>query len=152
MALRNARKALVRNSEVGKTVLCVSIFLFLGRTPCVRDAVSIITVTFTLMSSIIINEINTTGSSGIVELRFLDSSLLLFFAFGRIGHVFPHLWPQGVWPGGRLLPRQSLPDQGFSSGGFSSNIVNQQKPVHVSDKSRSPSTFHNCNPGHVNTF
>ena len=47
VALRNVRKALVRNSEV-------TIFVFLGITPCVRDAVSIITVTFTLMSSIII--------------------------------------------------------------------------------------------------
>ena len=53
-ALRNVRKALLRTSEVGETVQFVPIFVFLGISPCVRDAVSIITVTLTLMSSIII--------------------------------------------------------------------------------------------------
>ena len=38
VALRNVRKALVRNSEVGKTLLCVPVFVFLGSSPCVRVA------------------------------------------------------------------------------------------------------------------
>ena len=57
VALRNVRKALVRNSEVGETLHFVPFFVFLGISPCVRDAVSIITVTLTLMSSIIITSI-----------------------------------------------------------------------------------------------
>ena len=56
------------------------------------------------------NEVNTTLSSGIVELWFLDRPLLLLFAFRCIGHMFPHLCPQSVWPGSRLLSCQSLPD------------------------------------------
>ena len=38
VALRNVRKAQVRNSEVGKTLLCAPIFVFLGSSPCVRVA------------------------------------------------------------------------------------------------------------------
>ena len=55
-----------------------------------------------------INEVNTTQSSCIVELWFLESPFLLFFAFRRIGHIFPNLWPQSVWPGGRWFSCQSL--------------------------------------------
>ena len=40
-----------------------------------------------------VNEVNTTQTSGIVELWFLDFPLLLLFAFRCIGHMFPHLWP-----------------------------------------------------------
>ena len=53
-----------------------------------------------------INEVNTTQSSGTVELRFFDSPLLLLFAFRRIRHIFPNLWPQSVWSGGRLFSCQ----------------------------------------------
>ena len=56
---------------------------------------------------ITINEINTTQSSGIVELWFLEAHHLLFFAFRRIGHIFPNVLPQSVWPGGRLFSCQS---------------------------------------------
>ena len=58
-----------------------------------------------------INEVNTTQSSGIVELWFFDSPLSLLFAFRRFRHFFPNLWPQSVcvWSGGRLLSCQSPP-------------------------------------------
>ena len=89
-----------------------------------------------------INEVNTTQFSSVVKFRLFDSPLSLFFAFRRVRHIFPNLWPQSVWPGGRLFPRQSLPpDHVYQSGGFSSNTVNLVQPVHVSDNSRSPSTF-----------
>ena len=54
-----------------------------------------------------INEVNATQSSGIVELWFLGDPFLLCFAFRRIGHIFPNLWPQSVWPGGRWFSCQS---------------------------------------------
>ena len=54
VALRNVRKALVRNSEVGKTLLCVSVFCLFGQLALRASCGAIITVTFTLMSSIII--------------------------------------------------------------------------------------------------
>ena len=88
-----------------------------------------------------INEVNTMQYFGIVELWFLDSPLMLLFTFRRIGHIFPILWPQSVWSGGRLFSCQSL-TRPCIPGGFSFNIVNLVKPVHVSDNSRSPSTFH----------
>ena len=40
-----------------------------------------------------INEVNTTQTSGIVELWFFDRPLLILFAFLCIRHLFPHLWP-----------------------------------------------------------
>ena len=55
------------------------------------------------------NEVNTSQPSGVVELWFLDSPLLLFFAFRRFRHIFPNLWPRSVWPGGRLFSCQSHP-------------------------------------------
>ena len=61
-----------------------------------------------------INEINTTQSSGIVDLRFFDCPLLLLFAFRRIGHIFPNLWQQSVWPGSHLFSCQSPPGQSIS--------------------------------------
>ena len=42
------------HSWSGENVQFVTIFVFWGISPCVRDAVSIITVTLTLMTSIII--------------------------------------------------------------------------------------------------
>ena len=54
-----------------------------------------------------ISEVNTMQFSGIVELRFFDSPLWLFFALRRIRHIFPNLWPQSVWSGGRLFSCQS---------------------------------------------
>ena len=71
-----------------------------------------------------INEVNTTQYSGIVQLWFLDSPLLLFFAFQRIAHIFPNLWPQSVWPGGRLFSCQSAPGPIVSIRWFSFNTVN----------------------------
>ena len=56
-----------------------------------------------------INEVNTAQCPCLVKLRFFDGPLLLLFSFWRFRHVFPYLWPQGVWPGCRLLPCQSLP-------------------------------------------
>ena len=89
-----------------------------------------------------VNEVNTTQTSGIAELWFLDCPLLLPFVFRCIGHMFPHLWPKGVWPGGRLFSCQSPPGPHvYPSGGFSLDTVNLVKPVHASDNSRSPSTF-----------
>ena len=88
-----------------------------------------------------INELNTAQFSCIVMLRFFDSPLLLFFAFRRFRHILPNLWPPSVWPGSRLLSCQFLPDHVYPSGGFSSKKVNIVKPVHVSDNSRSLSTF-----------
>ena len=38
-----------------------------------------------------------------------DRPLWILFAFRCIGHIFPNLWPQSVWPGGRLFSCQSLP-------------------------------------------
>ena len=40
---------------------------------------------------------NTTQSSGIVELRFFDSPLVFFSSLRHIRHIFPNLWPQSVW-------------------------------------------------------
>ena len=54
VALRSVGKALVRNSEVGKTLLCVPIFVFLKQLALRASCGAIITVTFTLMLSIII--------------------------------------------------------------------------------------------------
>ena len=88
-----------------------------------------------------INEVNTTQSSGIVELWFLDGPLLLLFSFRRFRQIFPSLWPQGVWSGGRLVFCQSVPDHVYPSGGFSFNILNLVKTVHVSDNSRRSWTF-----------
>ena len=48
-----------------------------------------------------INEVNTSQFSCIVKHRLFDSTLLLLFSFRRLWHVFPCLWPQGVWPGCR---------------------------------------------------
>ena len=56
-----------------------------------------------------INYVNTTQSPGIAVLWFLDCPLLLRFAFRRIGHIFPNLWPQSVWSGGRLFSCQFPP-------------------------------------------
>ena len=56
-----------------------------------------------------VHEVNTSQFSCIVKLRFFDSPLLLLFSYWRFWHVFPHLWPQGGWPGCRLLPCQSPP-------------------------------------------
>ena len=61
-----------------------------------------------------INEVNTTQFSSIVKPRFFDSALLLFFAFRRFRHIFPNLWPQSVWSGGRLLSGQSPSGPFFS--------------------------------------
>ena len=88
-----------------------------------------------------INEVNTTQSSGVVELWFLDSPFLFFFAFRRIGHIFPNLRPHSVWSGGRLFSCQSPPGPCTSIRVFRSKKVNLVKPLHVSDNSRSPSTF-----------
>ena len=74
-------------------------------------------------------EIKTPQSSGTVELWFLDSPLLLFFAFRCTGHIFPNLWPPSVAPGGHLFPRQSLPDHVCPSGGFSFNTTNLVNPT-----------------------
>ena len=57
-----------------------------------------------------VNEVNTSQCSCIVKLRFFDSPLLLLFSYWRFWHVFPYLWPQGGWPGCRLLPCQSPPE------------------------------------------
>ena len=89
-----------------------------------------------------INEVNTTQFSGIVELRFCDSPLMLFFAFRRVRHIFPNLGPQSVWSGGLLFSCQSpFTDHVYACSSFSSNTVNLVKPVHVPDNSRSSSTF-----------
>ena len=80
-----------------------------------------------------INEVNTTQSSGIVKLRFLDSLLLLLFAFRCIGHIFPNFWPQSVWPGRCLFSCQSPPRPCIHIRWFSFNIVNLVKPVHIYD-------------------
>ena len=63
--LWNLRNSLVRNSEVGETVQFVPIFVFLSISPCVRDAVSMIAVTLTMMSSIIITTTTATLSSSL---------------------------------------------------------------------------------------
>ena len=46
-----------------------------------------------LIPRVQVNEVNTTQSSGIIKFWFLDSPLLLFFAFWCIRHMFPHFWP-----------------------------------------------------------
>ena len=84
-----------------------------------------------------INEVNTTQFSSIVKPRFFDSPLLLFFALRRFRYIFPNLWPQSVWCGGRLLSCQSPSWTRL----YPSNLVNLVKPVQESDNSRSPSTF-----------
>ena len=57
-------------------------------------------------------------------------------------HICPNLWPQSVCPGSRLFSSQSLPRTMYIHPVvYSSNIVNLVKLVHVSDNSRSPSTF-----------
>ena len=73
-----------------------------------------------------INEVNTTQFFSIVELRFFDSPLLLFFAFRRIRHIFPNLWPQSVWSGCGLVFLSVFSQTMYihPSGGFSSNTVN----------------------------
>ena len=55
-----------------------------------------------------ISGVNTTQFSSVVELRFFDGPLLLLSSLRRYRHIFPCLWPQSVWPGGRLLSCQSL--------------------------------------------
>ena len=54
-----------------------------------------------------INEVNTTQCSSIVELQFVHSPLSLFSSLRRFRHIFPHLWRQSVWAGGRLFSCQS---------------------------------------------
>ena len=76
-----------------------------------------------------------------IEFWFFDSSFLLLFTFGCIGHAFPHFGPQFVRPGGRLFSCQSPLDHENPTGGFSFNKANLVKPVHASDNSRCPSTF-----------
>ena len=55
------------------------------------------------------NEEYSSQLSGIVELRLLDSPLLLRFAFRCIRHMLPHIWPHIVGSSGCLIPRQSPP-------------------------------------------
>ena len=88
-----------------------------------------------------INEVNTTQFSGIVDFRFLDGPLLPFFAFRRIRQIFPILWPHRVWLGSELFSCQSLSGPCTSIRWFSFNTVPLVKAVYVSDNSRSPSTF-----------
>ena len=54
VALRNVRKGPVTNSEVGMTLLCGPFFGLFGQLALRASCGAIITVTFTLMSSIII--------------------------------------------------------------------------------------------------
>ena len=87
-----------------------------------------------------INEVSPSQLFRIVELRFFDSPFL-FFSLSCVWHIFPYFWPQVIWPGCCLLFCQPPPDHEHPSGGFSSNMVNCVKPVHASDRLRSPSTF-----------
>ena len=82
------------------------------------------------------NEEDSSQLSGIIELWFLDSQLLLRFPVRCIRHLLPHIWPCIV---GSLscFPADHL----HLSGGFSFNKMNLVKPVHASDNSLSPSTF-----------
>ena len=88
-----------------------------------------------------INEEDTTQFSGIFELSFLDSPLLLYFAFRCVRHMIPHIWPYIVGSWGHLFPRQSPRTVVYPSGGLSFNKINLVKLVHASDNSRSSSTF-----------
>ena len=52
--------------------------------------------------------VNTTQFSCIVRPRFFDSHPFAFLCVRRVRHIFPNLWPQNLWSGGRLFSCQSL--------------------------------------------
>ena len=87
------------------------------------------------------NEEDTSQSSGIIELWFLDSPLLLRFAFRCIRHTLPHIWPYIVGSWGCLFLRQSSQTMSFHQVAFRSIKINLVKLVQTSDNSLSPSTF-----------
>ena len=77
------------------------------------------------------NEVNTTQSSGIVKLRW--STFAFLFASTLLTYLSKFLATESlVWMSFAFL---SVSHQ-------TSNIVNLVKPVHISDNSRSPVTFH----------
>ena len=71
-----------------------------------------------------------------VELRFFDSPLLLFSSLRRLRHIFPYLWPQRFWSGGRLFSCQSLTGPRISLQQFFTHYSESCGTVHVSDNSR----------------
>ena len=84
---------------------------------------------------------NTTRSSGIFELWFLDCPLLLRFAFRCIRQMLPHIWTYLSGLEVVCFLKSLLPDHENPSGGLSFNNMNPVKPVHASDNSLSPSLF-----------
>ena len=88
-----------------------------------------------------INKIDASPLSRIVELRFLDSPLLLFLPLSCFCHSGTNFWPQMIRPCCCLNLCQSIPDHENPSGGVSYNIVNCVKPVQDSEWFRSASIF-----------
>ena len=113
-----------------------------------------------------VNEVKTTQFSGIVEVWFIDCPLLLFFAFRCIGHIFPHLWPQSVWSGGRFVSSSISPRTMYiRQVGFRSiKWILWKLPTHLTildlhGRSNSRRYFLQryiqgciCSPGHVGFF